>query len=110
MCLTLTVFSETMIGDEHWNWFKGNIGETPERWDGAQYRSVSEYIDNILNSAELSISHFRLGSCYTHSPWTRNYLMTVSQSVCVCVCVCARACVCAFVIVSVSVLKCDAHA
>ena len=30
MCLTLTVFLEMTIGDEHWNWFKGNVGETSE--------------------------------------------------------------------------------
>ena len=51
--------------DEHWNHFKGNIGETSER-----------HIDTIENWTELiSIPSF----CYSHC-------------VCVCVCVCLRLC------------------
>ena len=30
--------------DEHWNHFKGNVGETCERWSGA----LSQRIDTIL--------------------------------------------------------------
>ena len=34
--------------DEHWNRFKGTVGETSERWGGA-YMGISERIDAILN-------------------------------------------------------------
>ena len=34
--------------DEHWNRFKGNLGETSERRDGA-HMDFSEGIDTILN-------------------------------------------------------------
>ena len=61
----------------------------------------------------VSMSHYRLGSWYTHSHWTPGYLMTVSQSVCVCgvhvcVCVCVRVCVhaCVHVYIPVSVSAC----
>ena len=34
--------------DEHWDRFKGNAGETVERWGGA-HMGFSECIDTILN-------------------------------------------------------------
>ena len=34
--------------DEHWNFFKGDSGETSDRWDGA-HMGFSERIDTILN-------------------------------------------------------------
>ena len=34
--------------DEHWNRFRGDIGETFERWGGA-HMGFSEHIDAILN-------------------------------------------------------------
>ena len=34
--------------DEHWNLFKGNVGETSERCGGAR-TGFSERIDSILN-------------------------------------------------------------
>ena len=34
--------------DEHWNRFKGNIGEPSERWDRV-HMGFSEHIDTILN-------------------------------------------------------------
>ena len=58
----------------------------------------------------VSMSHYRLGSWYTHSHWTPGYLMTVSQSVCVCgvhvcvcVCACMRVCMCTSLLVWVPV-------
>ena len=33
---------------EHWNHFRGNVGETPERWGGV-HMGFSERIDTILN-------------------------------------------------------------
>ena len=39
--------------DEHWNRFKGNVGETSERRDEAHVGS-SERIDTILNWTELN--------------------------------------------------------
>ena len=42
-------FSGVAIGsDELWNCFKGNIGETSERWGGV-HMGFSECIDTILN-------------------------------------------------------------
>ena len=45
-------FRETREGyrqsDEHWNRFKGNVGETSERQGGA-HMGFSECIDTILN-------------------------------------------------------------
>ena len=39
--------------DEHWNRFKGNVGEISERRGGA-HLGVSECIDTILNLTELN--------------------------------------------------------
>ena len=52
------IFSERIregqrLSDEHWNCFKGNVGETSERWGGA-YMGFSENIDTILNWTELN--------------------------------------------------------
>ena len=54
----LTIFLErTREGhrqsDEHWNCFKGNIGETSERWGGA-HMGFSERIDIISSWTELN--------------------------------------------------------
>ena len=38
--------------DEHWNRFKGNVGEISERGGGA-HMGFSEQIDTILNWTEL---------------------------------------------------------
>ena len=38
--------------DEHWNCFKGNTGQTSERWDGA-HMGFSKHSDTILNWTEL---------------------------------------------------------
>ena len=43
-----------MSVDEHWNRFKGNVGETSER-QGGVHMSFSEHIDTILNWTELVI-------------------------------------------------------
>ena len=42
--------------NEHWKCFKGNVGETSERWGGA-HMGFSERIDIILNWTELMWSH-----------------------------------------------------
>ena len=39
--------------DEHWNHFKGNVGETSERW-GVAHMGFFERIDTILNRNELN--------------------------------------------------------
>ena len=39
--------------DEHWNHFKGNVGDTSERRGGA-HMGFSERIDTILNCTELN--------------------------------------------------------
>ena len=41
--------------DEHWNRFKGNVGETSERRGGA-YVGFPECIDTILNWTELKLN------------------------------------------------------
>ena len=41
--------------DEHWNHFKGNVGETYEERDGA-HMGFSERIDTILNRTEMMSS------------------------------------------------------
>ena len=54
-----TIFLERMRKghrqwDQHWNCFKGNTGETPEKQGGAHiYMGLPERIDTILNWTEL---------------------------------------------------------
>ena len=38
----------TLLSDEHWNCFKGNVGETSERRGGA-HMGFSERIDTTFN-------------------------------------------------------------
>ena len=45
--------------DEHWNRFKGNIGETSERQGGTDM-SFSECIDTILNWFDSGIELLKL--------------------------------------------------
>ena len=40
--------------DEHWNCFKGNVGETSER-KGGVHMFFSKHIDTILNRTELTL-------------------------------------------------------
>ena len=46
-CPALTVEGHRQ-SDEHWNYFKGNVGETSERLGGA-HMGLSERIDTIMN-------------------------------------------------------------
>ena len=50
---TVLKWQDHRQSDEHWNRFKGNVGETSERWGGA-HMGLSEHIDTILNWTELN--------------------------------------------------------
>ena len=52
--------------DEHYNCFKGNMGQTSERRGGA-YMGFSERIDTILNRTELSRTAEQRGVAGLHA-------------------------------------------
>ena len=53
--------------DVHWNCFKGNTGETSERWGGV-HMGFSECIDTILNWTEQNLQAGNRTWCWTQNP------------------------------------------
>ena len=72
--------------DQHWNCFKGNVGETSERQGGA-HMGFPERTDTILNWAEWNwtqMKKLRAIQIKTWSVWSVSFcsLLTCSQSNC----------------------------
>ena len=54
--------------DKHWNHFKGNVGETSDRWGGAHV-GFSKHIDTILNWSELKSDQDHVPASWSPVSW-----------------------------------------
>ena len=53
MCIKKTR-NDCHQSDAHGKCFKGNVGETSERWGGTNNGRFSKFIDTIMNRTELT--------------------------------------------------------